>query len=391
MHLATLVHASLLAVFGLPYAAAQATVAIDTAAARGKPEPIAALDALPEGALLLRFQGGERGLGGHSGERFEVSGAGDEFLVGGLGSGGEELLEVELDGGTTIPLGIEHLRLLRHPVRAQGLPLERPKEGDRLWRSRGSTVERIDGALLSFAGDALVFEGDKVGELVVPFAELVALAVEGLGGGAVKQTGQERLVSLDLRDGSRVRGAFAALDGRRLSLRREERALALPIGLVSQALVLDGRARWLSSLPPAEASPARPFGDDQGMSWAPRMDRNSAGGRLACGGEVHARGVGLLAGARVAWDLDGRPARLRAICGLDDGVSSLPLAPVARAVVEVDGKVLWDSGPLAAGAAPVLVDLDLGAARRVALVVLDHDGDFAGDRVAFASALLIQP
>jgi hypothetical protein len=46
---------------------------------------------------------------------------------------------------------------------------------------------------------------------------------------------------------------------------------------------------------------------------------------------------------------------------------------------------------LAAGAAPVLVDLDLGAARRVALVALDHDGDFAGDRVAFASALLIQP
>jgi hypothetical protein len=25
------------------------------------------------------------------------------------------------------------------------------------------------------------------------------------------------------------------------------------------------------------------------------------------------------------------------------------------------------------------------------LVALDHDGDFAGDRVAFASALLIQP
>ena len=101
--------------------------------------------------------------------------------------------------------------------------------------------------------------------------------------------------------------------------------------------------------------------------------------------------MGLLAGARVAWDLDGRPARLRATCGLDDGVSSLSLAPVARAVVEVDGKVLWDSGPLAAGAAPVFVDLDLGAARRVALVALDHDGDFAGDRVAFASALLIQP
>ncbi len=391
MQLAPLFSALLCAAFLMPSTAGQATLAIDTAAARGKPEPISTLESLPADALLLRFQGGERGLGGHFGERFEVLGAGDEFLVGGLGSGGEELLEVELAGGTTIPLSIEHLRELRHAARAKGLPLERPAEGDRVWRSRGATVERIDGALLSFAGDALVFEGDKVGELVVPFTELVALVVEGLGGESVKQTGQVRLLSVDLRDGGRVRGELTALDARRLVLRREERALALPIGLVSQALVLDGRARWLSASTPAAQEPARPFGDAAGMSWAPRMDRNSAGGPLACGGETHARGVGLLAGARVEWELDGRPARLRAICGLDDGVLALPLAPVARAVVEVDGKVLWDSGPLAAGAAPVLVDLDLGAARRVALLALDHDGDFAGDRVDWASALLIQP
>jgi hypothetical protein len=390
MHLGSLLFAVCLASTSSSSAAAQATLAIDTAAARGKPESIQPLEKLPAEALLLRFQGGERGLSGHSGERFEVLGVGEEFLVGGLGSGGEELLEVELDGGTTIPLSIEHLRQLRHPTRAAGLPLERPKEGDRLWRARGSTVERVDGALLAFAGDALVFEGDKVGELVVPFVELVALSVEGLGGEPVKQTGQAGLLSVDLRDGSRVRGELSALDARRLVLRREARELALPIGLVSQALVLDGRARWLSALPPVDARPARPFGDEAGMSWAPRMDRNSAGGPLSCGGEPHARGVGLLSGARVEWELDGRPARLRALCGLDDGVQSLPLSPVARAVVEVDGKVLWDSGPLAAGAPPVALDLDLGAARRVALVALDHDGDFAGDRVDWASALLIQ-
>jgi hypothetical protein len=384
-------HVALLTLIASAASSGQASLAIDTALLRGKPEPVPTLESLPPDALLLRFQGGERGVAGHSGERFEVVGLGDEYLVGGLGAGGEELLEIELDGGTTVPLSIERLRQLRHPVRAAGLPLERPAGGDRLWRARGSGVERIDGALLAFAGDALVFEGDKVGELVVPFAELAALLVEGLGGETVKKTGQAPALAVDLRDGGRVQGELASLDARRLVLRRDERALALPIGLVAQALVLDGRARWMSALPAAASQPARPFGDEAGMSWAPRFDRNSAGGPLVLAGEAHARGVGLLSGARVEWALDGRPARLRASCGLDDGVLALPLTPVARAVVELDGKVAWDSGPLVAGAAPILLDLDLGTAKRVAFVALEHDGDFAGDRVDWGSALLIQP
>jgi len=58
--------------------------------------------------------------------------------------------------------------------------------------------------------------------------------------------------------------------------------------------------------------------------------------------------------------------------------------------VELDGKVVWDSGPLAAGAAPKALDVPLNGAKTLALVVVDHDGSFAGDRVDWLSLLLVR-
>ena len=166
-------------------------------------------------ALLLRLGGQEGPLSSPAGERFELLSASGEQVQGGLGSSDEETLVVELAGGVFVPFAIDGLRELRHAQRAADLVLERPSEGDRVWRVRGTGVERIDGALVGFAGDALVFEGAAVGEFQVAFSELAGLVVEGLGSpSTVKQTGTQVLV--DLNDGSRLSGLFERLDAKSL-------------------------------------------------------------------------------------------------------------------------------------------------------------------------------
>ena len=371
-------------------ALAQVTLAIDTAAGQGSAQPLLQpVTTIDSSALLLRLGGQEGPLSSPAGERFELLSASGEQVQGGLGSSDEETLVVELAGGVFVPFAIDGLRELRHAQRAADLVLDRPSEGDRVWRVRGTGVERIDGALVGFAGDALVFEGAAVGEFQVAFSELAGLVVEGLGSpSTVKQTGTQVLV--DLNDGSRLSGLFERLDAKSLKLMRRGSALELPTQLVAQLLPDDGRARWLSALRATKTDAARPFGDDAGMVWYPRMDRAIGGGLLRCAGERHARGVGMLSPSRVEYALDGSLTRLRGACGLDDSVLTTPLRPVARALVELDGKVVWDSGPLAAGAAPKALDVPLNGAKTLALVVVDHDGSFAGDRVDWLSLLLVR-
>ena len=368
---------------------AQSTVALDTLAARGAPQPVTGeVAALEPTTLLVRFASDVAPSGAPAGEMFELVAAGGERAFGGLGSSGEETLALELVGGTLVPFPIESLRELRHARRAAELVLERPGEGDRLWRQRGASIERIDGALLGFAGDALLFEGAKVGELKVPFADLAALVIEGLGSGGKAGAPRGLPVLVDLVDGSQLAGVFERYDAQSLTIVRRGAALRLPLPLVAQLLPDDGRARWLSSLAPARVEPARPFGDEAGMVWPPRTDRNVAGGPLVCSGTRHARGLGSLAPSRLDYELGGTYARLRGACALDDSVLATPLRPLARARIELDGKTVWDSGPLAPGAPPAAFDVDLQGAKRVALVALDEDGSFAGDRIDWLSPLL---
>lgn len=370
---------------------AQTTVSIDTLAARGTPQAVTAeVRTLDGAALLVRFASPAEPAAAPAGEVFELVASDGERATGGLGSSGDETLVLELAGGSSLPFPIESLRELRHAERAAQLVLERPGEGDRLWRRRGASVERIDGALVGFAGDALVFEGSKVGELKVPFSELSALLVEGLGGGRNPGAANPLAVQVDLLDGSQLSGEFKSYDAQRLALVRRGQPLSLPLASVAQLMPADGRARWLSAMKPARVEPARPFGDEAGMVWTPRIDRHVAGGPLVCGGVRHARGIGSLAASRLEYELGTPASRLRGACGLDDSVLALPLRPVARARIEVDGQLAWDSGPLAPGSAPAAFDIDLSGARRVVLVALDEDGSFAGDRVDWLSPLLVK-
>lgn len=369
----------------------QTTVAIDTLAARGTPQPVTAeATSLDASALLLRFASPATPSAPVAGEEFELVAVDGERARGGLGSNDEETLALELRGGVIVPFAIETVRELRHVRRAAELVLERPPEGDRLWRRRGDSVERIDGALVGFSGDALVFDGSKVGELKVPFTDLLAVVVEGLGGGGAKTAPKGLPVQVDLADGSQLHGVFERYDAQSLSIVRRGSALRLPMPSVSQLVPADGRVRWLSALAPLRIEAARPFGDEAGMVWPPRIDRHVGGGPLACGGERHARGIGFLSPSRIEYELQGGYSRLRGACGLDDSVLALPLRPVARARIELDGELAWDSGPLAAGAAPTPFDIDVQGRKRVVLVVLDEDRSFAGDRVDWLSPLLVK-
>lgn len=366
--------------------------------------PLAGLelaDPRTEGAWILRpvdlgdeaadAAGREPARGGESSAL--VSLAGGERLSGRVDGGEGETLFLELVGDVRLPLRIDHLASVVFPERIPlgfGQDLVAAAEGDRIYRVSGASLDRIDGTVEDFTAEGVRFES-LLGSRVFPWEELAALFVEVLGSEPAPAA-QGTPIVVDLVDLSRVRGQLVKLDatGCRMSVPGGGE-IQVPWTQIEELLVEDGSLHFLSDLAPTgEEGHGTPFGDELGMRWPHRIDRSVVGGALRAGGSTFARGIGMHAPSRVRWDLGGAWQSLRGKVAIDDSV--LQNAEGARGAVvfrvHADGALLWESGVIRGGDAPLpLPRLSLAGVRELVLEA-DPEGDFAGDRANWLHLVL---
>lgn len=325
--------------------------------------------------------------------RAELRLANGDPLRGVVVGGTDERLTLELLGESRLSIPIEELRWLRFPHRIPpqwGLSLESPLEGDRLYVLAGGAVDWVDGAILSFSAEGVEFES-VLGEQLYAWEDLVGAFVETFDESGSPARGAGPAVTVDLYDGSRLRGGLGGVDWDGVRLRMGEREVSLALGAVSEILLADGSVDHLSTLTPAEAREGSPFGDDIGMVWKHRVDRSVSGTPLSVDGRVFTRGIGVHAPSRLTYDLGAEWKWLRGAVALDDSVARLPARGSVVFRVELDGERVWES-PVRRGGDPLLElpALDLEGVQRLTLEV-DMAADLhMGDRADWLRMLLVR-
>lgn len=329
--------------------------------------------------------------------------------LGGLVRGGVgETLEVELAGGVALPISIEELDRIVFPGRLpSGRALEHAEIGDRLYVLRGAELDRVDGTFEAFGADGVTFDGRELGSKRFAWEEVAALFVEALGdGGAPPDVAAGSVpVAVDLTDGSRLRGALTELGSSACTLELFGRELDLPLELVRELWLDDGTVAFLSDLQPVAARPGSIFGDEFGMSWPHRMDRAVSGGPLSAAGRTYLRGIGVHAGSRLRFELDGSWSTLRGSVAVDDSVLRLPAGAEASVEFRIwldrdpdaepgspdEREPDWRSGTLRAGQIPLAIEgLDLSGVRALTLAVDAAENLSVGDRANWLRMLLVR-
>ncbi|RMH04852.1 MAG: hypothetical protein D6702_02085 [Planctomycetota bacterium] len=140
-------------------------------------------------------------------------------------------------------------------------------------------------------------------------------------------------------------------------------------------------ARALSEREAAEA----------GQDWGTLRRGRSAGGRpLRIAGRVYARGIGTHAESEIPLHLDGAPAELRGLCGVDDEVGAG--APASIEFLVTDGEsVLWRSGVMRAGDQARPFAVPLGGRRAVYLRATTTGDGNAYDHADWVELQLLPP
>lgn len=279
-------------------------------------------------------------------------------------------------------------RRARGPTSRSPPAVEPAKEGDRIYRVQANGVERIDGAVEGFSEGGVRFHGELVGTIAIPWRSVGALFVEHLGSKPPRIDERALPVAVDLVDGSRIAGLFLGLKGGVIELNRRGTTLRIPVDAALQIGRDDGSIAFLANTAPASDEPSRPYGDDLGMVWRSRVDRNVSGGALVVGGARQARGLGVHAPSRTTWALDGSFSTLRGSVALDDEVLRLSARGSCVFRVLLDGREAFASPVVKAGDAPVAFTIPLGASKEVALVVDPTSDGFAGDRANWLGLLL---
>lgn len=348
------------------------------------------------GAHVVRFEGLPPASASAGGDVATVELAGGERLVGTLQRASDEALTVALAADVRARTSLDDMRSILFRARIPSTwnaPLERAQEGDRIYRRKNDTIERIDGGVEAFGETSVKFHDDRIGTLDVAWSELVALFVDSGSGVRAPAEGAVNVV-VDLVGKTRLKGTLTKIDAQGVALeRRGGEALRIPAGLVALVLVDDGRLVFLSDLDPREAPPSAPFGDDLGLRWPHKMDASVMDGPLVAGGKTFARGIGVHAPSRMVWALDGTFESLRGQCAVDDSVLKLAAHGSVRFRVLVDGTKRFESKILHGGDAAVPITLEpaglLGAKELVLEVDIGED-NFVADRADWLQVMLVR-
>lgn len=118
----------------------------------------------------------------------------------------------------------------------------------------------------------------------------------------------------------------------------------------------------------------------------PGVNRALEGTGLRIGGKGFDNGISTHAESTLTIALDGKAARFRAICGVDDDSANSPAS--VRFHLFVDGKEAWSSKVMKPGMAGVPVDVPLAGAKRLVLQVDDGGDGMRSDHADWADAVI---
>ena len=360
------------------------------------------------GAAFVRFTGLDRDEPAGDGPRtaprdrasFEL--AGGDRLSGQVLGGEGDVLEIELRAGVQLKLSIDGIRSVVFPARIPPSVIESPaagEEGDRLYLVAAQSLDRAEGFVESFEADGIAFEDARLGNRTYPWERVAALfvtplddepAVDPEGTGA--EAKGER-VSVSLVGGGRISGTLVEIGSPEegVLIRLGDAAeVRLPGAIVTELTLDDGSFQFLGDVEPAARGTSSPFDDDLGFVWPMRVDRNCRGGLLSVGGVEFGRGLGVHAPSKLAWTIGGDWKELRLLCGVDDSGQSGNRAGAVRFRVLGDGKVLWESDVLRAGAAAVRpAAISVAGVTSLELEV-DTAGEFVLDRANWLRPMLVR-
>ena len=231
-------------------------------------------------------------------------------------------------------------------------------------------------------GTVLELDADTVEVQPLGTAKPVSLARTGVQGLAIDSdtldypTPEGIFWRLHLTDGSRVSAKSLTYESA-----APENALTfttlwgaewrVPLAKVSAVSVARRDAVTLDSLKPAAVQTV----DYVGPTPSPRIGTNIVGGPLKIGVRTFDEGIGTQARTLMAYRLDGKKASFTAWVGME--TSAGPRGK-ARAVVLLDGKPVFDSGPMHSGEPARRVQVELGDARL--LILSSEFGEGGGVR-----------
>ncbi|MDZ4774640.1 MAG: NPCBM/NEW2 domain-containing protein [Planctomycetota bacterium] len=347
------------------------------------------------GAHVVRFEGFPAVNAAVSSDTATLELKGGERLVGTVQRADDEVLSVTLATGVRARASLEDLRSITFRGRIPSTwnaPFERAKEGDRIYRRKNETIEKIDGGVEAFGETSVQFHDDRIGSLDVAWSELVALFVDSGTTQKVAVSATDVPIVVDLVGKSRLVGMLSKIDAQGVALTRKHgEALRIPADIVAQVSVDDGRVVFLSDMEPREAPPSAPFGDDLGLRWPHKIDASVMDGPLTAGGKVFARGLGVHAPSRMVWALDGTFESIRGACAIDDSVLKLPTHGSVKFRVLVDGAKRFESKIVRGGEQPVAIVLEpasLLGAKELVLEVDTAEDNFVADRADWLQVML---
>lgn len=159
--------------------------------------------------------------------------------------------------------------------------------------------------------------------------------------------------------------------------------MILRMDAVDSISIRGGRVVYLSDIEAIRVE-TRPFLDDFAP---PRMDQSVLGSPLSLGGVLQEKGIGVRGYTRIDYPVEGF-VRFQAKIGVDDAAS--PLASVLFQVL-LDDKVVFDSGEMTPADAPRDIDVEIGPAKSLSLVVDFATRGDVGDAADWSAARLIRP
>jgi hypothetical protein len=323
-----------------------------------------------EDGVEMRFANGDRLLGSIS--------SGDEFQVRFRTTAGQVAVDIERITEIRFP----SLRALQE----QPPGLRAHPENDRLFRVTGKGVDLIEGTLVSFGEEGVVFSG-PLGEFPFRYEELAAIVLARQESPPLPPPPSAQV---RLRDGSRLTGRLVALEEE--GIRVESPALGrsdLPTDEIAAITLRDASFVYLSDLEPREVLEMPYFGSPSEFLFPFQRDRSVTGGPLLLGGIRYEKGLGLHSHTTLTYELGGRYRTFHAVIGVDDEVARLPATGCMAFRVVVDGEVRHESGLVRQADGPtVLPGISVAGATSMSIVVDFGDRSDSGDRAIWANALL---
>ncbi len=295
-----------------------------------------------------------------------------------------------------IEVRFERLDRILFPGGESAVPADQKAEADDIVWKRNKDSDR--GSIISLDAFGLAFKSSLFGkDVVTPIADLMAVQLCAQDAPPVPEG---LYAILSGHRGTRLAGTLAGISRTHVVLQplyEGAEPISVPVGCVASLYFKNGRVVYLSDLHP-EKIVERPFFEvasdqigatDYLFPW--RRDQAVSGGRLSVEGREYRKGLGVHAYSELHFALGGRFERFLAVAGIDDSAAPTELAqPSVAFSVLVDGKKIWESGPVLWNSPESQVSVPVKGAQTLTLVV-----DFAGDgdsldRADWAAARLVR-